>query len=209
MSTKSKSKAFSWRPVWGSLLLIPAVVAALLSQPSVRRGSTPDVVLTVLAWLVLLAGECFRFSSTLYVGGRKGRQVVCEGPYSLCRHPLYVGTFLLALSGGLFLESSLVVLAVGLLGVVYALVTIPAEEKHLLDELGSEYRSYCERTPRLLPDFRKFTTPQFVEVKIGSHWLEFRRGLIWLLLPALSLILNACRAQAWWPHLFRLPFPLS
>jgi protein-S-isoprenylcysteine O-methyltransferase Ste14 len=209
LATKCKNKAFRWRHVWGALLLIPTTVAALLSVPAVRRGSTLDVILTILAWLALLGGECLRFWSTLYIGGRKGREVVCDGPYSLCRHPLYVGTFLLGLSGGLFLESSLIVLGVLLLGVVYATKTIPVEEQHLIDELGQEYRSYCERTWGLLPDFRKFTTPAFVEVKMHSLRLEFRRGLIWLLLPALSLALNACRAQSWWPHLFRLPFPLS
>jgi protein-S-isoprenylcysteine O-methyltransferase Ste14 len=46
----------------------------------------------------LWPGATLRLWSTLYIGGRKRVVLVSDGPYSLCRNPLYVGTFLIALS---------------------------------------------------------------------------------------------------------------
>jgi protein-S-isoprenylcysteine O-methyltransferase Ste14 len=206
--TKPNSRAFRWRHVWGTVLLGPPFVLALLNTPTVVEGSTLDVTLDVLAWLTFLAGTFLRFWSTLYIGGRKGRQVVTDGPYSLCRHPLYLGTFLLTLSAGLFLESLLLILGALLLGCVYAALTIRVEEQHLLAKLGEEYKAYCERTPRLLPDFRKFNSPEFIKVKVHTLGLELRRSVLWLFLPAVAEVVNALRVANWWPHYFHLPWLL-
>ena len=92
--------AFRYRGWFGIVILVPPAVATFLSQPIIREESWLDVAGDVLAWLLFVYGGALRLWATLYVGGRKGRVVVCEGPYSLCRNPLYLGTFLLAASTG-------------------------------------------------------------------------------------------------------------
>ena len=164
-----------------------------------------DLVLDVLAWLFFLCGALLRFWSTLYIGGRKGHTVISDGPYSLCRHPLYVGTFLLAVSGALFVDSPVILAAVMLLGAFYVLFTIPAEERYLCELLGDEYAAYRRQTPRLIPNFGHYHSPDRIEVNVASLWLEMKRGFLWLLLPVACELLSTLRTSPWWSPPFHLP----
>ena len=203
--TKPDSIAFRWRALIACILIIPAFAAAALSQPSVHEGSMADLVLDVLAWLFFLYGALLRFWSTLYIGGRKGHAVISDGPYSLCRHPLYVGTFLLAVSGVLFLDSPVMFAAVMLLGAFYVLFVIPVEEQYLCELLGDEYAAYRRRTPRLIPHLGHYHSPNRIEVNVAALWLEMRRAFLWLLLPAACEVLSTLRTSRWWSPPLHLP----
>lgn len=202
--TKPDSKAFRWRALFACVLLGPAILLATFSHPLFPEGSPLDLALFAMAWLCFVTGAILRFWATIYVGGRKGHQVVSQGPYSLCRHPLYVGTFLLAISVALWLGSPAMLLAVVLLGLVYATVTIPVEERFLMERLGEPYREYCRTTPRLLPSMHRLHSPEVIDVKVSALWLELKRGTLWLLLPILCELLMNLRTADWWPHLFPL-----
>jgi protein-S-isoprenylcysteine O-methyltransferase Ste14 len=201
----SSSRAFGWRALIGVVLLVPALLAAALSRPLVVEGSIADLILEVIAWPMFIGGMIIRFWATLYIGGRKGSLVICEGPYSLCRHPLYVGTFLISLSAAVMLGSPTVFVAVVLLGVAYARVVIPAEEQHLIELLGDDYRAYCRNIPRLLPIIKRPISPDWIEVRVGSLWVEFRRSLRWLMIPLACELLSIMRAESYWPHFLNLP----
>src|SRR5262245_36841884 len=85
-------RRFRWRGMLGGLVLVPAGVIALFSPPIVPENSLAHLALQTLAWLTFAAGAGARFWATLYIGGRKERELVTDGPYSLCRHPLYLGS---------------------------------------------------------------------------------------------------------------------
>ena len=74
----------------------------------------------------------------------KGREVTASGPYRLSRHPLYVGSTLIAL--GFAVASARVAAAV--LVVVYLTLTyaaaIRSEEAHLTEKFGEAYPEYRE-----------------------------------------------------------------
>lgn len=203
--TKPNSVAFRWRALVACILIIPAFAVTVLSQPLVGLESIAKLVLDVLAWVFFLGGALFRFWSTLYIGGRKGHTVVSEGPYSLCRHPLYVGTFLLAISGALFAGSPFILAAVILLGIYYALFTIPVEERYLVNLLGEDYVAYCRQTSRLIPRFGQYRSPDMIEVQVAALWRELKRGFLWLLLPPLCEILSFLQTCPWWKPPFHLP----
>src|SRR5688572_10363092 len=118
-------RRFAWRGAMGVVLLTPAALVAIFANPLVRYGSWLDVVTDALAWMTFVAGASLRFWATLYIGARKSDEVVSEGPYSLCRHPLYLGSVLLVLSGALFLKSLVFAVAMGLLATVYFTWTVP------------------------------------------------------------------------------------
>src|SRR5919197_1909488 len=134
------TKRFHWRGWFGIVLLVPAGALAVLSRPLVAEGTAANVLVDVLAWAAFVCGACFRLWATLYVGGQKGLSLVTEGPYSLSRNPLYLGSFLLAVSVALFLKSLTSLVAVVLAGAGYAAFTIPAEERYLLRQFGEAYR---------------------------------------------------------------------
>lgn len=92
-----------------------------------------------------------RFWAILYIGGRKNAQVMQEGPYSICRHPLYLFSTVGAASFGLLLGSLLLTAAFGF--GAYAILTATArrEEDYLRRLFGQAYRDYAARVPRILP----------------------------------------------------------
>ena len=72
----------------------------------------------------------------------KGREVTASGPYRLSRHPLYVGSTLIAL--GFAVASARVaaaLLVLGYLTLTYA-AAIRGEEAHLTEKFGAAYPEY-------------------------------------------------------------------
>lgn len=189
----------------GVVLLAPAGVLVLLSKPLVAEGTWGDIVFDLFGWLFFAAGSAIRIWSTLYVGARKRTTLVSDRPYSICRNPLYVGTFLLAISGGLFFKSLTFSGAVGLLVLGYMWVTIPAEEKGLRETLGQPYEEYFRRVRRFWPHLSLFQTPEIVEVKIKGLRMEAKRMLVWIWLPYIGELIAHLRVETWWPHLLRFP----
>ena len=198
-------RRFKWRGAAGILLLTPAATIAVLADPLVDPDSGVDLVIDAFAWVTFLAGMGLRFWATLYIGGRKGDVVVSEGPYSVCRHPLYVGSVLLVLSGALFLKSVVFAGGVALLAIAYFTFTVPAEEEHLQARVGEPYRRYCHQVNRLWPSFRHFQTPTRISVDVRSLYVECARASRWLWLPLFGEIIGHLRRAPWWPHLFTMP----
>jgi protein-S-isoprenylcysteine O-methyltransferase Ste14 len=80
----------------------------------------------------------------------KGQRVIATGPYSVVRHPMYLGMSILFLSTPVALGSWWGLIVFGLLPVVL-IYRIYHEERLLLKEL-SGYEEYCQKTPyRLIP----------------------------------------------------------
>ena len=195
-------RRFRWRGAIGVCLLAPAAIVASLSEPLVAANSRLDFACDALAWVAFLCGAGLRFWATLFVGGRKNEVVVADGPYSLCRHPLYLASIVLGFSGALFLKSPLLAVASAVLAAAYCLLTIPAEEEHLSATLGVPYRDYCTRVNRLWPSFRQFQTPPRVTIDVHALYLEAARASRWVWLPLIGAALGHARAAGWWPQLF-------
>jgi len=111
-----------------------AAVAIVLARP------TPATLL----WGMLLAaaGEAVR----LWAAGHleKGREVTRSGPYRFSRHPLYVGSTVIACGITVAAAS----LWVAVVTAVYLAATLTAairtEEAFLRRQFGEEYDNYCQ-----------------------------------------------------------------
>ncbi len=196
---------FHARGLVGSLFLVTCgVLAAFAAQP-IPALAKFEMRLQILGWALFVAGAAFRFWSTLYIGGRKAVEVVSDGPYSVCRNPLYVGTLLVALSFGVMAQSLTILAGVLLATVFYRWIAIPAEEAALAARLGEPFREYCRRTPRFWPRWSQFHTPSELTVNVRALRNELRRAIRWFWTPVLAQLIVLLRAEAWWPHLFWLP----
>jgi protein-S-isoprenylcysteine O-methyltransferase Ste14 len=195
---------FKSRGALGGMVVLPAVAYACLSRPLVEVGGWADVGLNVVGWVILSLGIFMRIWSTLYIGGRKSASMVTEGPYAICRHPLYVGSFLIVLSLAVFLKSPVALGAVAIAAMVYRLWIIPSEERHALACFGAPYLEYQGATPRLLPSLRSLRRPRFVEVKVAELLRELARDFGCIMIGASAELIGHCRMAPWWPH---LPFP--
>ena len=186
----------------GALILGPLAITALISTPFVQEGSLLDWAMDAVAFTLYLAGLTFRFWATLYVGGRKGSVVVAEGPYSVCRNPLYLGSFLLAAALGLFIKSWAFAVGILYVSLRYILVRVPAEEKQLKERHGEEYVQFCRRVPRFIPRLSLFHTPPEITVSIKGLWRECRRQFPWIWIPLVGELMAHLRSQFWIPHYF-------
>lgn len=202
---QAASWAFRSRGLVGTLLVLSFGGLVLFSAPASFEAQWAHLVLRALGWLVFVTGAAWRFWATLYIGGRKRLVLVCEGPYSLCRNPLYVGTFLIALSAAVMLESATFAAGILLGAVFYAWATVPAEERYLAGQLGEPYLRYCQRVPRFLPRWSGFATAATISVSVGSLWNECRRAARWVWLPLAVDAVSRLRGEAWWPHWLNLP----
>ncbi len=179
--------------------MIASWAPVICSSPRIFEGSWLAFGCTILGWVCFASGLTFRLWATLYIGGRKSASVVTQGPYSLCRNPLYLGTFLLYLSQPFFLKSAL--FGVGLLAplALYLWAVIPAEEQYLRDKFGLSYEDYLQTVPRLWPKWSLYQTPEFLDVEARTLTKEFKRACGWLSLPFIAQAVCLLRSDPQWP----------
>jgi len=196
-------RRFRWRGGIGTALLVPATLITLFSHPLIPPGSWWHIGVRSTAWAVFLAGACLRFWGTLYLGGHKEDELVVDGPYSIVRHPLYLGSLLIGLAAGLFLESLMFELSVLAVAIAYASATVPVEEAVLRARHGEVFETYAARVRRFWPTGGGFHTPARIEVDVHSLRLECSRASRWGWIPLIGAGVTFLRDQPWWPHLFR------
>lgn len=185
---------------WISILIIaPFAAITALSRPIVAEDTLADFVLDAAGWVCFAAGAAFRWWATLYVGGRKERELLVDGPYSITRNPLYFGSFLLTLSIAFFLHSPIFALGIVVATPLYLWVTIPWEESRLLDRFGEPFDQYRQRVPKFLPAFSRFQSPPIVNTKIAGLMVEYRIALRWMWVPLLAEGVAHLQTETWWP----------
>ena len=143
----------------------------------------------VVGALLVISGVLGRFWSILYSGGRKNTEVVQDGPYSICRHPLYLFSTMCLVGFGILIGSAVLTLVFG--GVTFAVLWMTArdEEAFLRDRFGDRYVNYAARVPAIIPDLRLFSTPQDVTFNVGHLRTNLRDALVFFsLLPLAELL---------------------
>jgi protein-S-isoprenylcysteine O-methyltransferase Ste14 len=204
-----KSVAESWmfrrRDLLGILCLVPLSMLVLFSRPWAPEGSLLDAAADGIGWSCLVLYVVLRVWATLFAGGKKDRVLQTQGPYSITRNPLYLGSLFLALAVCGFAQSFTLLIGVAAVFVLYARGVIAAEERILLQLFPEEYPAYQRRTPRLFPRFRAFQSPGKVEVNLSALKLEAKRLAGAALLPIGAELVELLRDASWWPHYFHLP----
>jgi len=128
-----------------ALGFVMAALTAWLARPTATS--------LVAGAAIALTGEALRIWAAGHV--EKSREVTSSGPYRFTRHPLYLGSSIIAI--GIVVAAASVVLA--LVVAAYLLSTlysaIRAEEAHLREKFGGAYDAYASR--RAPPSGRRFS----------------------------------------------------
>jgi len=184
---------------------VPVVFLAVFVRPAWSTESTVAFCVESAGYLFLLGGLAVRMWSILYIGGRKSHELVTDGPYSICRNPLYVGTFLLAIGAGLCFENLLMLAAVFLIIGPVHLLAARMEERHLLELFPDAYPAYARQVPRFRPKFRNYRSREKVTVRVRA----IRRIAIdtvgVLLLPEIEDLLEVLHHHQIIPVLWHFP----
>lgn len=138
---------------WLAILARRRVALGFLTAAATIVFSRPTWVTWGAGFAVALAGETMRIWAAGHL--EKGREVTRSGPYRLTRHPLYLGSAVVAL--GVVVASRSPIIAV--LVVAYLSFTLSAairtEEAFLSQAFGDGYARY--REARAEPMMRRFS----------------------------------------------------
>ncbi|MEZ6041287.1 MAG: isoprenylcysteine carboxylmethyltransferase family protein [Planctomycetaceae bacterium] len=116
----------------------------------------------------------------------------CTGWYSVCRNPLYLGNYIMALGIVLAAHDALVAVLYTTSFWIYYERIVAAEEEFLSDKFGDKYLEWAKTTPVFIPSFRNWTKPDLP----FCLRTVFRREYPSVLLLGLTyLILNI--AESW------------
>ncbi|BAU49692.1 S-isoprenylcysteine methyltransferase [Sulfurifustis variabilis] len=113
----------------------------------------------------------------------KRRTLTTGGPYSMVRHPLYAGSYLIGVGFAASMEDGLAIVAAALLiPAVYAFV-VPREERLLAERFGAAWEGYAAQTPRFVPRLPLRPGP-------GQwQWRAWRRNREWRVLARTVAVL--------------------
>jgi protein-S-isoprenylcysteine O-methyltransferase Ste14 len=147
-----------------NLVFTLVLFGLLVGLRPVPFGGSPalDRWMDVAGFGIALLGQALRVAVIGYAyivrGGRQGKvyadRLVTEGFFNHARNPLYLGN-LLVLAGLFMIHNNPWGYLIGLPIFLFAYAAIvAAEEAYLGRQFGAEYREYCRRVPRWVPDFR-------------------------------------------------------
>ena len=134
-------------------------------------------------------GAAGRSWATSYISGRKSKQLVTAGPYSLCRNPLYFFSLVLGVGIGFCTETFTMPLVILVALLILTYVQIKREEPRLLSIFGEQYELYVKQVPRLFPSFRNYT--ELDEITISPRLLKrgfFGIAFLLILIGLLELL---------------------
>lgn len=146
---QGKRMRFLWLAV--PLLLTPILLSQSAWPP--ENGLRQGIEFMGSAFIIIcVAGRCW---ASLYIGGRKNRELSTNGPYKYTRNPLYFFSSLGFAGIGLAFGSLAIAAFYFLFGyLVFAYVS--ARESIALDALfGDAYRKYCHEVPAFFPRLRR------------------------------------------------------
>jgi protein-S-isoprenylcysteine O-methyltransferase Ste14 len=91
--------------------------------------------------------------------GQIAESLNTTGVYSFCRHPLYLGNFLIWLGIAAFTQNFWFIIAFIFVFWVYYERIMYAEEEYLIGKFGNEYLNYSDNTPAFIPGFKNYKKP--------------------------------------------------
>ncbi len=182
--------------VWYGIVL----VLVAISERTCWGGIGTD-----LLGLVLMMGAGLgRVWTSAHIAGYKDKRLITFGPYSICRHPLYLFSLLGGLGIGLVTHSLIITAAtMAVLGALhwYAI----RDEERLLATLHAEsFERYRERVPRLWPSWKNYESPPETVLNLRIFRKAFIDAGAFVFMYAAIHLLDAGRAAGWWPTLLRL-----
>lgn len=157
-------KRRSYLPLILFVLAIPAVTKAAYGTVYPRNALAISIVAMVVSVLGL-AIRAYTIGTTPHgTSGRNTEEQVAEslnstGIYSLVRHPLYLGNYLMWIGIVMYTLNFYFVIIVSLMYWLYYERIMFAEERFLERKFGQAFLNWSSKAPAFLPAFRKMTQP--------------------------------------------------
>ena len=184
------------------LAFAPLVFICLFVYRSWQDQSIIDFICEWSGYVLILVGLALRLWAILYISQLKTKQLIVNGPFSICRNPLYVGSFIITIGVCLSFENIVLLAAALFITIPIHVAVILAEENHLANIFGQAYEQYKRQVPRFWFRFSNFKTPELIQISPKAiHHVLFQSILI-LLVPALGDLIELLHANGILPVLW-------
>jgi len=159
---------FRWRG-YLFLLLLPIISLSFIGFSYPMGSHTLDLLwefscffisLLGLSVRVVTVGTVPRGTSGRRTSRRKADVLNTTGMYSIVRHPLYLGNYLMALGVSLFPRTWFLPIIVSLAFILHYERVIFSEEEYLESRFGDEFRAWAARIPIIIPRFKDYQPPK-------------------------------------------------
>lgn len=190
------------------VLLLAVAVGAVAFTVTASRWTEPSIVRSVMEWLgIFLVVVCIlgRTWSSFYIGGRKNQEIVRIGPYSVCRNPLYLFSFIGAAGvGAQFGSLTVIVFCVAIAWLVFYLV-VRKEERALTARYGDTYRAYTAEVPRFLPRLSLWKNVDTLTISLRAVMMTFLDACVFLVAIPMADGIRFLQQAGYLPVLLQLP----
>ena len=164
---------FRWRG-YLFLLLLPIFLLSFIGFTYPFGSHTYDLFWEIGCFLISLLGLSVRVATAGTVphgtSGRRTRNRKADvlnttGMYSIVRHPLYLGNYLMALGAFLFPRTWFLPVIFSLAFILHYERVIFSEEEYLESKFGDEFRAWAAKIPIIIPRFNNYQPP-----KLSFSW---------------------------------------
>ncbi len=164
------------------LIALLCVALFIFTHSLANSSSYKHEALDFIGYLLITTCALGRVYTTAFLGGHKNTELITYGPFSMVRNPLYIFSWLGVLGISLAsMRPAIMIIAPLFIGIIYYLL-IRREEKFLRGKFGKNYTIYENTTPRVIPDFRLYKSPDYVPMS-PDRLLSSVRDAIWWFLP--------------------------
>lgn len=158
---------FRWRG-YLILLLFPIILLSFLGFCYPFGSHKFDLLWEIGCLLISLLGLSVRVltvgtaphgTSGRYTSRRRADVLNTTGMYSIVRHPLYLGNYLIFLGVSFFPRAWFLPIIVSLAFILHYERVIFSEEEFLEGKFGNEFREWAARVPTIIPRFTDYQPP--------------------------------------------------
>jgi protein-S-isoprenylcysteine O-methyltransferase Ste14 len=158
---------FRWRG-YLPLLLVPAFAASFFGPRIALASRGQALAWEIGCFLVAMLGVGIRLftvgTAPRGTSGRNTREQKADtlnttGPYSVVRHPLYLGNYLIALGLACFSRTWYLPVIVTLAALLYYERIAAREEQFLEEKFGDAFRRWATAVPAVVPSPRHYRPP--------------------------------------------------
>lgn len=116
-------------------------------------GWVGTAIFAAALWLLWVAHSNLGRNWSAKLEIKENHSLIIEGVYSYIRHPMYAAHWLWGIAQVLLLKNWIAGLAFLVFFIPLYFLRLPREEQMMLEHFGEEYRSYMNRTGRIIPHF--------------------------------------------------------
>jgi protein-S-isoprenylcysteine O-methyltransferase Ste14 len=141
--------------------LVPAIYAStswldradyrMPTEAQRSAGVVGAALMTLALWLFWRSHADLRSNWSPSLQLREGHALVTGGVYQHVRHPMYASEWLWGIAQALLLQNWVAGWAGLVLFTPLYVLRVPREELMMLERFGEEYRTYMDRTGRVVP----------------------------------------------------------